>query len=415
MLLRVVRTFLDKFGQSTSRQDLLIEFQSSNDLNDLSYRHILKTYVPTADEYLPTALAFHYCGDAEREDQARKAVQILAKVLRKQFLSRRIKLSREGLEEDAREIDPLCDQRTIELGIYLGSEFNLFQSYAGGNEAQPVITPTRISEQIVDVKSPDTLWDDFMRQRKLWPERDSSVDVAPATLLPTVGASGEIFRAPEKRFTRDQKIALVGVALAVIAIVVSLTDREIRRVIGLDKSQHTNTDHSDPAVHSNVVSPQQADDSNTKTPGASPVPGPAPKDWMLGDWFHVSKTLNTATDAVALPIGCTYTEESTDEFVVSKNANLVTGVLSVSQKRSPTGIGNCGTALQNAVCNAEYEARLAPTADSNVWSLDAIPKQNSCGDLGPAFSGSITRLSAVALRLDSAALHLEEVLSRKHW
>jgi len=178
MLLRVVRTFLDKFGQSTSRQDLLIEFQSSNDLNDLSYRQILKSYAPTADEYLPTALAFHYCGDSEREDQARKAVQILAKVLRKQFLSRQIKLSREGLEEDAREMNPSCHQRTIELGIYLGPEFNLFQSYVGGNEAQPIIAPTRISEQIVDVNSPDTLWDDFIRQRKLWPERDSAGDAS---------------------------------------------------------------------------------------------------------------------------------------------------------------------------------------------------------------------------------------------
>jgi hypothetical protein len=88
--------------QSTPRQDLLIEFQSLQDLDDLGYRRVLKTYVQTSDEYLPTALAFHYCGDAKAEEQARKAVQTLAKVLRKQFLSRQIKLSRERLLEDAR-------------------------------------------------------------------------------------------------------------------------------------------------------------------------------------------------------------------------------------------------------------------------------------------------------------------------
>jgi hypothetical protein len=236
MLSRVVRTFLDKFGQSTPRQDLLIEFQSLHDLDDLGYRHVLRTYVRTGDEYLPTALAFHYCGDAQRENQARRAVQILAKVLRKQFLSRQIKLSREGLEEDARAIDPSCDQKTIELGIYLGPEFNLFQSYAGGNEAQPVITPTRISERIVEIKSPDTLWDDFTRQWKPWPNQDSFGGVISAMVAAT-DANPEQPPPIDRKWSRDQKIGLAGVIITAVGVVVAVMFPEVRVWLHLQKPE----------------------------------------------------------------------------------------------------------------------------------------------------------------------------------
>jgi hypothetical protein len=237
MLRRVVRAFLDQFGESTPRQDLVIEFQNLRDLDDLAYRHLLKSYARTGDDYLPTALAFHYCGDAALEHQARRAVQILAKVLRKQFLSRQIRLSREGLEEDARAIDPSCDQKTIELGIYLGPDFSLFQSYVGGNETKPVITPTQISERIVETKTLDTLWDDFMRDSRPWPSQDSSGGVVPATILdPSQGDGGlPKTQAKDRNWSRADKIAAAALIVTIIAVVVGVTVPEVRVWVHLDK------------------------------------------------------------------------------------------------------------------------------------------------------------------------------------
>src|ERR1700733_3070274 len=237
ILVRVLRTFLGKFGESTPRQELVIEFQNLRDLDDLAYRHVLKSYAPTGDDYLPTALAFHYCVDAEIEKQPRKAVQILAKVLRKQFLSRQIRLSREGLEEGARAIGPSCDQKTIELGIYLGPDFNLFQSYAGGNEAKPVITPTQISERIVEITSPDTLWDDFMRDSRPWPSQDSFGGVVSAT-VPLTSQIDNLLpkpRATDRSWSRADKIAAAALIVAIITVVVGVTVPEVRVWFHLDK------------------------------------------------------------------------------------------------------------------------------------------------------------------------------------
>jgi len=236
MLRRVVRTFLES-GKSTTRQDLLVEFQSLNDLNDLTYRNVLKTYVLGGQDYLPSALAFHYCGDAKAEDQARKAVQLLATVLRKQFLSRRIKLSREGLEEDGREVDPSCDLRMIELGIYLGTDFCLFQQYAGGNQAQPIITPAIISEQIVEIKTPNALWDDRMAIWKQWPVHDSFGEVITPT-TPLLIPSDELAPtspATDRKWSRGDKIGAATLAVAIIAIIVGFTVPEVRLWLHLDE------------------------------------------------------------------------------------------------------------------------------------------------------------------------------------
>ena len=284
MLRRVVRTFLQKFGESTPRQDLVIEFQSLRELDDLVYRRVLTTYVRTGDDYLPTALAFHYCGDAELENQARRAVQILAKVLRTQFLSRRIRLSREGLEEDARAFDPSCDQKIIELGIYLGPDFNLFQSHAGGNEAKPVIVPTQISERIVEMSSLNTLWDDVMRESRPWPSQDSFGGVIPAT-VPLADANPTQPKPVDRKWSRDQKIGLAGVILTGVGVIVAVMFPEVRVWLHLQKPEQTVA----PAATSSPA-------AGTSSSGANPptaVPSKQASDEPVGTRDEVVATPTT--------------------------------------------------------------------------------------------------------------------------
>ena len=250
---RVVRTFLDS-GKPTSRDDLLREFQNLNDLNNLVWQNLFKSYSPGSDPYFPTAWAFHYCGDTDAENTARKAVQTLAVVLRLQYLSALVDLSRKGLLEGAQHVDATITPKDIELGIYLAAQMNLFQSYLGDSPQLPQIEPKRISEYIVEVKTPFTFWDDFMARSNPWPE---VLQVPRATLrfpdrLRTfeneddpsedIDDALHVLGKPVQALTRDQKIGIgalwvtgVGVLVTVIGIYVSVTTPELRRFFGLDK------------------------------------------------------------------------------------------------------------------------------------------------------------------------------------
>lgn len=281
MMRRVVRNFLDKFGHSTPRQDLVIEFKHLNDLNELVSRRVFKTY--SADDYLPTAAAFHNCGDAKTADLARQSIQTMAKVLQKQFLTRQTKFTREGLEEDAREINPQADRRTVELGIYLAPEFNLLSAYVGGNEQRPIIVPTKISELIVDVRNPDTLWDDHLKRCDPWlPPVSPEGPVRP--LAPIAGWGDEqIPPRKDRKWSRDQKIGAAGLVLGIVAIIVAITVPESRSFLGLDKTQSVIV----PAPVSSTSAPLQTLDTVTvEKASKAPVSSTTPKKPKTGraDW-----------------------------------------------------------------------------------------------------------------------------------
>jgi len=167
MMRRVLSNFLNS-GKPTPREDLLCEFPYLDDLNDLVWRNnLLKiSYVAGAEQFLPSVWVFHFAGDEQAEDFARKSVQTLVKVLRAQFFKKRNDLSRETLLKEAQTFEPTADAKWIELAINLGCEMNLFQGWKGGNSQQPLIEPVKISEQIVGIKDPDKYWDEFISNYK---------------------------------------------------------------------------------------------------------------------------------------------------------------------------------------------------------------------------------------------------------
>lgn len=73
--------------ESTERKALVIEFQDPDAINRLIGWHLLKTL--DGNFYLPTTLSFHYCEIPEVEALAKRSVEVLAQVLRKQYIEDR--------------------------------------------------------------------------------------------------------------------------------------------------------------------------------------------------------------------------------------------------------------------------------------------------------------------------------------
>jgi|ERR1700682_4295549 len=173
---RVVERFVN-LRSSTERIALVREFEDPDAIDQLYRWQLLKTF--DGDNYLPTALSFHYCGDAEVEAYAKRGMEVLATIFRKMYLRDKADFTPEGLREEAAKIDKHADERMIRLGLYVAPDFDLLSGFAGGNHQQPDITPTRINERVVKLKSVDTLWDNYIRDRIPWPVQDSMGGIVP--------------------------------------------------------------------------------------------------------------------------------------------------------------------------------------------------------------------------------------------
>src|SRR5580698_10092093 len=143
ILKRVVERFVN-LKASTERIALVREFEDPDAVDQLYQWQLLRTL--DSANYLPTALSFHYCGDAELEAYAKRGMEVLATIFRSMYLRGKIDFTPEGLRETAATIDKHADERMIRLGLYVAPDFGLLSGYAGGNYQQPDITPTGISE-----------------------------------------------------------------------------------------------------------------------------------------------------------------------------------------------------------------------------------------------------------------------------
>jgi len=177
---KIINRVVDRFvnlRQSSERIDLVREFEDPDAIDQLHQSQLLKTI--NNNNYLPTTLSFHYCGNEEIEAYAKRGMEVLAEMFRRMYLQGKIDLTPEGLISEAAKIDQHADERMIRLGLYVAPDFGLLAGYGGGNPQQPDITPTGISEQVVKLKNIDTLWDTFMSERIPWPVQDSMGGVVP--------------------------------------------------------------------------------------------------------------------------------------------------------------------------------------------------------------------------------------------
>jgi hypothetical protein len=271
MLRMVVEAYLNS-GQPTAREDLVLEFRNPGALDELTSRGILKAVRNSA--YLPTALAFHHCGSPDTEELARHAIQTIAKVFESQLLAKRRDFSREDLLEDARKFDVTADAKMIELALFLTPEFPLISIWNGGHDEQPIITPVEIDERLAVPTNLNTLWDDCVRKKDPWANQRSRSEAALLSSSLGTGSREKVPVPHGSKWSRDQKLTLIGVILAavftILSIAATIAFPEVRAWLHLPKP--------DP-----VVSPAPLPQQSTSI--ASTGTHERPADWRsIKDW-----------------------------------------------------------------------------------------------------------------------------------
>lgn len=178
----VLQEFLSK-KKPMERKPLLLKAKSREVLDRLVRWGILKT--DDQKTYLPTALSFHYGQDPEALLLARQSITILGQVLKTLYErdagDRRFRS--DEVETQARVMFKDMDGHKIGLGLYLAHEFNLLLGWSGN----PPITPIeniRISESVIELESPETLWDQHIKQRVQWIEGQAGRSIAAVAVLP---------------------------------------------------------------------------------------------------------------------------------------------------------------------------------------------------------------------------------------
>jgi len=171
----VVHQFLSE-KKPTARKPLLLKVRSRDVLDKLARWSIVKT--SDHQTYLPTALAFHYSGDADALLLARQSIDIVAHVLKglyemegdvenRQFTPGEIeafaRMSYKG------PFSSVVDLERIKLGLYLANEFGLLSGYSW-NPTQTEVNFIRISDSVVEIEEPQKLWDERIKQRLEWVE-----------------------------------------------------------------------------------------------------------------------------------------------------------------------------------------------------------------------------------------------------
>jgi len=134
---RVVDRFLNS-RQATARKALVIEFESPESIDRLLNWQLLKTQENA--NYLPTALSFHYCGNAQVEALAPRAVQVFARLFKNMYLQDKIDFTPDNLREQMMKLYDKTDEQLIRVGLYLALDFRLLSGWSGGNVQPPDIT-----------------------------------------------------------------------------------------------------------------------------------------------------------------------------------------------------------------------------------------------------------------------------------
>jgi hypothetical protein len=209
----VVHQFLSE-KRPSARKPLLLLAGSRDVLDKLARWSILKT--SDHQTYLPTALAFHYSGDADALLLARHSIQILAGVLKstyelevddRQFTPEEIEtLARMKYKDDPSRV---VDLEGIKLGLYLANEFSLLSAYST-NQAQTEVAFLRISDYVVEIKEPETLWDEQLRRRIEWVEGQAAGPPSVSTNQPGFDLqSGEPLMAIDDSRQISQRVFVV--------------------------------------------------------------------------------------------------------------------------------------------------------------------------------------------------------------
>ena len=156
-----------RLKKPTSKKGLIIEFRDPRVIDQLVTNRILNAVGNNQDDLLPTALAFHYSGDSDALNLARRGVGVVLQALQGLF--------DEGLEKD--EFNPEDVKRKarnilgfppveeeIWIGLYLAPEFDALSTWSTPDQTTGPVT-FRISTNIVTLGDFDGVWDRTINMR----------------------------------------------------------------------------------------------------------------------------------------------------------------------------------------------------------------------------------------------------------
>lgn len=218
ILNRVVRHYLDS-KKATQRKELLDVFESPGAIDRLVSTQVLEQ--TQGNSYLPSAIAFHYCGDPEVQALTRRGVRAVAHVLKKLIKEERPNLDPTNIETLAIEFDNGINDTMVRVGLYVGRELGLLQSSQGRSEQQTDVIPVTINEYIYE-KDPETIWDQFIHRNDPLPQLAATVNPAPLQkekyggweIIEPLGGGGQsdvfLVRAPERKRQRESYLERLG-------------------------------------------------------------------------------------------------------------------------------------------------------------------------------------------------------------
>lgn len=216
----VVRHYLDS-KRTTRRKELLDAFERPGAIDSLvSTAVIERTQV---NNYLPSAIAFHYCGDPEVQAWTRRGVRAVAHVFRNLIKQDRPNLDPANIEALARELDSGITDKMVRAGLYVASDVGILSGYQGRNDQQVDVIPVNINEYIYE-KDPEKLWDAFTRRHDPLPQPASAATVNPSPLqkpkyggweiIERLGGGGQsdvfLVRAPKRKLQRESYLDRLG-------------------------------------------------------------------------------------------------------------------------------------------------------------------------------------------------------------
>ncbi len=161
----VVANFVD--GRQSTHRSILLGFEQPRAIEHLSSLRILDVQ-ENRTVFLPTVLAFHYCGVPTFLQIAKSSIDAVARALLGLFRAGNLDITRTYTPDDlsvhASGVNFVAFPNQISLGLFLVREFGVLQGFST-NPEHTKVTKFQISEDILTFKNTGREWDEFVKQR----------------------------------------------------------------------------------------------------------------------------------------------------------------------------------------------------------------------------------------------------------
>ena len=168
----VVQRFLN-LHLSTPRRELVIKFRPHG--SDAALRLVTSNVLRQldAEELIPNAIAFHYCGNKDALDFARTSVGIIIPVLQNLFetMPEGFVLTAAAADAKIKSFWPNVKPEAVRLGRFLAQDMGLLGGGGGAwNSGEKWVQTLRINEKTVNLDA-STAWDNHIRQYSKYVEQ----------------------------------------------------------------------------------------------------------------------------------------------------------------------------------------------------------------------------------------------------